>query len=321
MPAPSSALSSQRPDLAGSLMEFNLDMAAQGFIANRVLPVVDVAKQAGNFGVIPIEQLLKEAATERAPGAGYSRNEYSFTPTTYATVEHGHEEPVDDREATMYSEYFDAELLANMRARATVMRNYEKRAAALLFNATTWTATTITHEWDDYANAVPTTDVEGVVQTVAAACGVWPNALIINRNVFRNLRNCAQIVDRIKYWGGVNPAAGEITPQVLAAAFDLEEVIVAGSWKNTAIEGQDISLSQIWSDEYAMVAKVARTADIREPCVGRTFHWGEDGSEMGTLVEDYRDETVRSNIIRARMDTDELVLYTEAAGLFDNVTT
>ncbi len=323
MPSPSTSLATLRPDLAGSFTEFDLEQDRRGFIAGRVLPVLEVAKQSGKFGKIPIEQLLQTRDTKRAPGSGYSRGNFTFTSASFDCEEHGTEEPVDDREAKMYAEYFDAEQVSAARAYDAVLRNAEIRAAALLFNATTWAShkTDITHEWDDATNAVPLTDVDTAAKAIWAASGLWPNALIINRKVFRNLRNCDQIIDRVKYQGFMDVRAGAITAAALAQAFDLDEIIVAGSAKNTANEGQSVSLAPLWSDEYAMLAQVARTNDVREPCVGRTFHWSEDGSQVGGTIESYRDETARSDIIRVRHDVDELVLYVEAAHLFTNVTT
>lgn len=321
MPSPTAALSTLRPDLGGSFMEFSTAMDRQGFIGHRALPVFETMKQSGPFGKIPIEQLLQSPDTARAPGSGYSRGKFTFGTDTYACEEHGFEEPVDDREAAMYSDYFVAEQISAERALDAVLRNAEQRIADLLFNATTFTPQTVTNEWDDSANATPISDVETAVQAVYAASGLWPNALIINRKVFRNLRNVAEIIDRIKYSGHVDPRAENITVEVLAQVFDLEMVLVAGGTKNTANEGATASLAPVWSDEYAMVARVARTRDIREPCVGRTFHWGEDGSSVGGTVETYRDETVRSEIVRVRHDVDEKTLLVEAAKLLDNITT
>ena len=61
MPSPTSSLATQRPDLSASLEEFDAAMDRQGFIGQRVLPIFDVAVQAGNMGRIPIEQLLMNA--------------------------------------------------------------------------------------------------------------------------------------------------------------------------------------------------------------------------------------------------------------------
>src|SRR5690606_12564624 len=162
--------------------------------------------------------------------------------------------------------------------------------------ATTFASHTtgVSNEWHDPTNATPIDDVEAAVQSVWSASGLWPNAMIINRLVFRNLRNCDQIIDRIACSGAASPTKPtDITAQLLAQVFGLERIIVAGTAKNAENEGQAASIAPIWSNEYAMICRVAETNDFQEPCIGRTFHWGEDGSEVGGTVETYRDETVR----------------------------
>jgi hypothetical protein len=327
MPSPTSSLATQRPDLA-TFLEFDLASEDAGYIATQVLPVMSVASQAGNFGKIPLEQLLQQRQTLRAPGAGYARGNWTFDKATYATDEHGAEEPVDDREAKMYAEYFDAEQVSTMRAFSSVLRNAEQRVADAVFNATTWTGasltTAVTNEWDTNhtANAVPITDVEAAVNKVYDGSGLWPNALIINRKVFRNLRNLDQIVERINSEGAGNASKpSDITAEMLARVFDLDYVIVAGTSRNSAKEGQSATPVQIWSSEYAMICRIATGNDMREPCIGRTFHWSSDGSSIGGTVESYRDEVIRGNVIRVRHDVDEVILYPQAGHLLSNVTT
>jgi hypothetical protein len=327
MPSPSSSLATLRPDLA-TFLQFDLESEKNGYVAQKVLPVVDVASQAGNFGQIPLAQLLQQRTTLRAPGSGYARGNFTFEPKTYACQEHGAEEVVDDRQAKMYREYFDAESIHTMRAFSSVLRNAEQRAADLIFNATTWNGaaltTGVTNEWDSNhkTDAIPIDNVEAAVRKVYDGSGLWPNALIINRRVFRNLRNLDQIVDRIASEGAGSPTKpSDITTQMLAQVFDLDYVIVAGTSKNNAKEGQAASPVQIWSDEYAMVCRIATTNDMAEPCIGRTFHWAEDGSSIGGTVESYREENVRGEVIRVRHDVDEIVLYPQAGHLLSNITT
>ncbi len=137
MPSPTSALTTLRPDLA-SFLEFDLESDRLGYVASQVFPVVEVASQAGVFGVIPVEQLLQQRTTNRAPGSGYSRGSFTFTTASFACEEHGAEEPVDDRQAKMYRDYFDAEQISTLRAFSAVLRNAEQRVADAVFNATTW---------------------------------------------------------------------------------------------------------------------------------------------------------------------------------------
>ena len=325
MPAPTSALTVQRSDLAAAFQEFDVMANAMGFIGPQVLRPVNVARQSGQFAKIPIEQLLQQRDTERAPGSGYARGDFQFETATYATREHGAEEPLDDREREMYADMMDAELLASQRAMSAVLVNAERRCANLLFNTTTWTGasltTGVTNEWDNAANATPIANVEAAVQKVYEGSGLWPNALIINRKVFRNLRICDEIQALVDSQNYMDVRAGNITAPDLAAVFGLDFVIVAGGSYNAAKEGQAADPTQIWSDEYAMVAKIATSDDFREPCVGRIFHWTGDGSAMDGRVEQYRDEAVRSDIFRVRHDVDEIVLYPQAAHLLSNITT
>lgn len=319
MPSPSSALTTQRPDLAASFEAFDLEAERANYVGHRVAPVIEVAKQAGNFGKIPLEQLLQQRDTKRMPGSGYSRGRFTFTPATYSCVEHGAEEPIDDREATMYGDYFDAELVAARRAYNSVLRNAEMRWAAAIFNTTTWTGASLTTDvsgtpWANVAAAVPLTNVEAAAQKVYDNSGLWPNALVVSRKVFRNLRNTAQIIDRVKYQGFVDVRAGNIAVEALGQAFDMQ-IIVAGGSKNSAVEGQTAAAAEIWGSTYAMVCRVAMTSDPREPCIARTFHWSEDGSQVDGRFESYRDEPVRSDVIRVRHDVAELVMYAQAGHL------
>jgi len=325
MPSPTGSLATLRPDLA-TFLEFDLESEKAGYIATEVFPVINVASQAGTFGKIPIEELLQQRNTRRAPGSGYARGEFNFITAVYATEEHGAEEPVDDREAKMYAEYFDAEQISTLRAFSSVLRNAEQRVADAVFNPAVWTGgaltTAITNEWDDAVNAVPLTDVEAAVQKIYDNSGLWANALIISKKVFRNLRNVAQVIERIEASGaGQSAKASDVTVEMLKAAFDLDYVIVAGTSKNGSKEGQAATPTQIWSGEYAMVCKIATGSDMRDPCLGRTFHWSDDGSSVGGTVESYRDEVVRGNVIRVRHDVAEVVLYPEAGHLLSNITT
>jgi hypothetical protein len=78
--------------------------------------------------------------------------------------------------------------------------------------------------------------------------------------------------------------------------------------ENTALEGQAATLADIWSDDYCMVARVApQGAPLRTPCVARTFLWTPD-SASELVVEQYREEQVRANVLRVRHDLGEKVM-------------
>ena len=325
MPSPSAALNGFRPDL-GTMFEFDNEMNQRGFIATQVAPVFESAVQAGTFGKIPLKELLKEPEVGRNSRGEYNRTNFTFKDETFGTKEYGIEIPIDDRQSRIYRDFFDHEVVCARQALAIVMRKAEKRMADAIFNTTTWTGsaltTAVTNEWDDASNATPVADVEAAVRKVWDATGVWPNALIINRHVFRNLRFCDEVTDKIHSDGaGRSIEPSQITPAILASVFDLPRIIIAGSARNSANEGQNASIANIWSNEYAMVARVAETGGIEEPCLARTIHWSEDGSEIGGTFETYYTDETRGNVVRCRHEVQELVLYTAMGHLLSNITT
>ena len=109
MPAPTTSLATLRPDLAGTMEQFNLEADRMGFVGNKVLPIFDVPEQSGTWGKIAPGELLREAETKRNSGGDYFRDDFEFDDDSYLTVENGAEAIVDDRLTRMYRHYFDAE--------------------------------------------------------------------------------------------------------------------------------------------------------------------------------------------------------------------
>jgi len=322
MPAATTTIATVRNDLSDAVMAFDLLANQANFIGHQIFRPLNVASKAGTYPKVSLDQLLQDGDVTRSQYSGFNRGNWTFTPTTYAVKNYGWEEMIDDDEAQMYADFFDAEVMAAQRAQHMVMLKAEMRIAAAVFNTSTYTATSITNEWDDFTNAVPVDDVIAAQKRVFAASGLWPNSLIINRSVFLNLRGCDQIRDRVASSGaGDSTLVRKITAQQVAEALDLDHVLVAGGAKNSANEGQTASPGHIWSDEYAMVCKTAETNDPREPCIGRTFHWAGNGSSETGRIETYRDEPVMADITRARHDVSEVNIFTETAELLDNVTT
>jgi hypothetical protein len=310
MPGPTTSLATFRPDIPGAMEEFSLEMNEAGYIGLQAAPVCEVGSSAESIGKIPIQALLQEVKTNRAPGSSYNTGDWEFEKFSYATEEHGWKEAIDDRLRKLYSRFFDAEVIATKRARGFVSRNLEKRIAALYAAIATTTAAGTA--WSS-ANSTPMVNVETAANVIADRTGYWPNALILSKKKARQLRFVNEIIDRCKYNGIVDVTPDKIGPAILAQVFDVEMVLIAGAKKNTANAKQDPSLSSIWPDNEAYLAVVSGSEDPVSPGFARTFHWGEDGSTIGGVVERYRDEDRRSDMVRSRMDTDEVVVYAEMA--------
>ena len=325
MAGPSSSLAVVRWELSMPFNEFDLAMNRKGFIGPQVFAVRPVGIQAANVTKIKIEQLLRQVATTRAPGAGYSQSDFEFDDYAYATREHGHESPIDDSQLALYRDILDAETVHAARAADAVLSEYERDTAAAAFNTSTFASykDDVTAAWTDHTNAKPIDDLMSAIENVETQCGLSPNRIAINKNVWRHLRNCDQVIDRVKY---TKTATQTEIAGLLAEVLGIEKILVAGGLTNTSVTPSAAAISRIWSNNYALVFRAAETEDPQEPCLGRTFVWTGDGpgatgteEELALIMEEYRNEGVRGSVLRGRNNYDIQVMYARAGFLLTSV--
>ena len=321
MPRPTSATTLQRPDLSALAYEYMLDADRRGFIGLSILPIFEVPQQSADYPKIPLEALLKLQDLKRAPRAAYPRSDWEFETGTYSCEEYGWEEAVDDVEAALYRRYFDAETVANMRAVDILLRAQEKRIAAAVFNTNNITNTAdVGTEWSTAASCTPHADVETAKEAMRAATGLLPNAMAITYKVFTNILKSKELKDAFRYTNPIEIGGQEAKRRLLAQYFGVDQVLVGGAIYDSTAKGQSTTIADIWDDEYILLAKLSGGgADLREPCLGRSFLWTAD-SPSNLVVESYREEQTRSNIIRVRHNVDEAFIFAGAGYLLGNIT-
>jgi len=318
MPQPSSAI--PRPDLGVVAHEYEPGGGMGDFIALQVLPDFPIATIEAYYPQMKRETMLKLRQTARAPRGKYNRAEWDFDWSTVTCKENGWEEVEDDVQAKRYRTIFDYESALAMVCKSVILRRREKRVADAVFNTSTWTPVSLTNEWDDADNATPIDDINTGKKAIRDATGLEPDTLIVAYSTSLDLGRCAQVVDQIKYsFPGVMP--GTVKPNMLAQIFQLERVLVGKGVYDSADLGQDASITDLWSNEYAMLCRVSDGGiNLLEPCLGRSFRWSED-SPVDVVIEEYRDEESRATIIRGRQHTHEAIVMADAGYLMDNVTT
>ena len=318
MPRPTSATTLQRPDLGTLAYEYLIDGPNRGFIGLDVMPIFEVPEQSADYPKIPIEALLKDKDTKRAPRGTYNRGDWEFETGTYKAEEYGWEEPVDDVEAALYRRYFDAEMIATEICVDTILRGHEKRVIALLEANAYTSAVGVT--WNTAATATPRANIETGREAMRAAFGIMPNALVMGYKVFRNALNTAEIKDALKYTNPIEMGSEEAQRRILSQYLGLD-VLVSSGQRDTKKKGQTFTLADLMDDEYVHLIRRSTGGDrLREPVFGRTFLWFADAPQT-VVVESYREEERRSTIIRARQHVDEAIIFAGAAYKLSNITT
>lgn len=299
-----------RLDLGEAFWEYNQDNASVKNIGTDVLGTFNSSVKAGTFSKIRREGILRDDAKTRASKSAYARGSHDAEDQAFSCVEYGYEEVVDDSEKNLYASDFDAEMASLIIAAGKIERAQEIRTAAAVFNTTTWTGSSLFTDagnsaaWSTASTDI-ITDVVNAKEKVRSGSGEQADTLIVGAATFSNMLKNTGIRNQF-------PGASIITmamiEQQLAAIFGLSKLLVGEAVKNTAIEGQAAVVADVWDVQYAMVAKTCSTgSSLSSPCIGRSVLWTED-SPTNLVVESYREEQSRGEVIRARQNVDELII-------------
>ena len=302
---PESTSITNRPDLTVLSKEYDDQKAQARFIAKRAAPIIDVPTRLGRFKIFNRENFKKgPSVPARARGAKYPRITGTFGQGNFDCEDYGIEYPLDDLEVNANANLFSTERAATRILRHQTLLAQELRVAAI-YSGAGLSNTNVTTAWTTIATAVPLDDIQKGIEALGDRCGAGPGeiSMVIPRADFREMQRCAQVVDKSKYTlMGIQP--GLLKATEIAQVLDIKEVLVGDGGYDTTEEGYAESNSQIWTAGVIYICVLADEGDtMEEMSFARTALWTLD-SPVFPVIESYREEDIRSNIIRERADLD-----------------
>jgi len=308
-----------RADLRGVVEEAFLQ--SELFIGPKCCPPIPVQTEGGQYPVIQKNagNLLRNEAKPIAAGSDYPRVLRAWTPDTYTCEEYGIEAVVPDKNARTIGRFFDLEARETVWGYRQVQIGHEIRVSNLLMTAATFSQVTapITYTTTNLA----TFDVGLDVDTAKAAIqGRGENVdnltLVMSYNNFVRIRASTKLQNRIR--GTISTDAFlTLGTQAMADALQVKQVLIGRATYDGSAQGSAASsLSNIWPDTYMWLGTVVEPSGPDQyfnGSVAFTIFWEQDADIF--QVESYRQERLRSTIIRARQNTAEKVVLAPAAEL------
>lgn len=310
-------LTTIRPDLATGVLGFNASV--QKFMGLSLLPPIGVQLRNGSFGKITYAEMTEAPLSiKRAPGSEYYRTETNVTTDTYDCEEYGQEEAIDDGNSLVVGQYFDAEMTAARKAAYNLLYQQEVRIKTLIQTTGTFSSTyqsACYDEWDQASTATPIKDVLAAKMKLYSNSGADESmggklVLGMSHKVYTALVGTNDVKGALGFNGPGLPPSYWQTESV-ARALGVDQVVYSVAQSS----GTDI-----WDDEYAYLFLTSDSPDMSIPRLGNVFRWDADCAD-NALVETYRDEKVRSNIVRVRQFVDEKVVNVACGILITNAYT
>ena len=284
------------------------------FIADKVFPIVPVDKKSDKFFVYTKNDWFRDEAQRRADATESAGSGYNLSTGTYSAEVYAFHKDVGDQTVANADAPLNPLREATEFVTQRLLLRRELQFVSDFFTTGVWAddvtgvagspSSGETKQWSDYTSSDPIDDIEEAKSEVLSNTGMEPNTLVLGYEVFRQLKNHPDLVDRIKY-----TSSQTITEDMLARMFDLDRVLVAKAVKATNREGAAEAYSYAYG-KAALLAHVAPNPGLMTPSAGYHFSWtgvsGGIGSTIG--VSSFRMESLKAERVEAEMSFDNKVI-------------
>ena len=300
--------------------------AAENFIADKVFPILPVAKQSDRYFVYDKGDFFRSEAQLRAPGTPSAGSGFSIdnTPSYFADVYAVHKD-IDDQIRENSDAAINPDRDATQYITQQLMLKRDKVFAANFFTHGIWTgsstgtdiATGLNGKWSA-AGSTPIEDVDKECDAILKKTGYKPNVMVVGTDVHRVLKNHPDVLDRIRY-----TQEGVVTEQLLASLLGVDKYVVARGTENTAVAGVADSFSFISAADDALLCYAAPNPGLMTPTAGYMMAWNGylGAGPQGNRIKRFRMEHLAADRIEGEMAFAAKLVSAEMGCFFNGIVT
>lgn len=294
------------------------------FIADKMFPVVPVAKQSDSYFVYDKRFWFRSGSKKRAPGTESAGGGFELTTDNYFADVWAFHKDIADQTRANQDQPIDLDRDGARFVTNDLMIRREKQFVDDHFKQGVWaTDVTFVTKWND-PGSDPVDDILNEKLVIKQKTGFKPNKLTVTADVHIALKNNASILDRIKH-----TQLGSVTNALLATLFEVDEYLVAEAVEDQAKEGAAENMQFIYGAKQALLIYVPKSPGILIPSAGYHFAWtGQFGSGQRNAgagasmrIKRFRMEKLASDRVEGEMAFDgKLVSADLGAFMFDLLT-
>lgn len=256
------------------------------YVADKVFPIVPVEHQADKYFTFSKDDFFRDEATRRADavesaGGGFNLNTGTYNADVWAFHKDLGGQTRRNSDPAINMDIATTKFIMQK----LLIRRDRFFMSAYMINGV-WSADyvgtgggtpggTTPSFWNDDANGDPFTDIANAQTAILQTTGFEANTLLISYAVYQALRKHPLVIDRIKYTTRAD--ASKITAELLAAAFDVDRVIVSKAVYNSAPESTNTTGSvgtyNFIASKDAILLHSAPSPGLMIPTAGYTFAW------------------------------------------------
>lgn len=276
MPFPKLSNGRVDPQLTNILLAYT----NPSYLAELILPTVpNLKEESGKIAQMGNDHLRVYSSKRSLYDEGEHRINFTINnDNTYAIDYYDLESYVPDRLQAQLQSPFNARNAAQMTVMAGLMLEREDALATQLTSTSVLTSNTTlsgTSQYTDTVNSTPETDFDTARDTIHAASGREPNAVLMNRKVANALRRHPFFLEiaHSTLKGGVAKGMAlseEALVATLKAWYNLDFVLIGKQIKVSSKEGQTVTKTTVWGNDVVWFYRPTAPS-LFEPSFGYSF--------------------------------------------------
>jgi len=255
------------------LTEIAINFRPEGFIADMIAPIVSVAKETNFYPVFNRGETFAIEDTTRSRGTEAKRVTRSVSTAAYAVKNYAlaYDVFVEDRANMDAALQFELDAGAVRYLNTKLMLDWDKRVTSLIGSASNVSTGFLTgSSWVGPTNGDPVSVIWKAMEQVQSQTAQKPNSICFGWqawNYFRRNSNARNFVL------GLNNGGGAVTRQNAQDAFEVERLLVAGGFYNTANEAQTATLTSNALKDSVLVYYAPLAPSRETPSFAYSFRW------------------------------------------------
>jgi len=257
-----------------ALSEFAIGYRPEGFIADMILPTVNVQKQSDLYIIFNRDDTMRRQNTTRAAGVEAKTVTREVGSATYFAKNYALKAPltIEDKsnmDAGLYNTLVEGRTEFVM---DHLLLDWEIRVAAQVTNTSNvGSSAAVDSAWNGAGNVLG--DMNAAIDNVRYSNGVAPTDAVLGAAAWDSARRDSTVRNLIF---GTNNGGGYPSEQQFADLVGLKRIHVGGAFQNTGGEGLDEAIAVIW-DDHVLVYYRPDSPTIERPSFGYNIRWAAAG--------------------------------------------
>ena len=285
------------------------------FVFSQLTRAIPSDNQTNYYAVYTKEDFFRDEAEKRAPMTESVGSGFRVSTSSYRCEEYAFHKDIPDEVRNNADAPFNVDNDARKFVDQKLLIKRDVLLAAEIFGTGKW-ATDVAggtdfNQWDDWGSSNPVMDIEDGRDAIHSVTSFDPNAILLGRQVWRQLKHHPYLLELIKY-----TQRGVLTQELIASLLEIDKLVIGQSLKATNVEGATAAYAYNYGKHALLMYQVGNPG-LLAPTAFLSFIWTRQGRSV--TMRRLRNDWKRFTRIEGYFNIDHVISCTDLGYFMENV--